>query len=270
MSSQPFISRWERFPVVGSTNDVVRDWLAAGTPEVCLATADEQLAGRGREGRTWIAPPGSALLLSLGFRPSWLEPERAWRLAATASLSMAEAAEHATGLPAGTVRLKWPNDLVLEADGNPWRKLGGVLGETDGLGTDDPRVVIGMGVNADWAEADFPPQLASTMTSLRVAAGGRRIDPAGLLEAFLDGLEGRVGALKAGWFDFAGWHARQATTGRTVRLELPNGAAHVVRAVDVDADTGALVVEDRPGAGARHVLSGEVRHIRLSVSAAGV
>ena len=64
-----FLARRERFARVGSTNDVVRDWLAAGTPEVCLAVADEQTAGRGREGRTWVAPPGAALLLSLGFRP---------------------------------------------------------------------------------------------------------------------------------------------------------------------------------------------------------
>ncbi len=88
-----FLARQERFAVVGSTNDVVRDWLAAGTPEVCLAVADEQTAGRGREGRTWVAPAGGALLLSLGFRPTWLAPERVWRLAATASLAMAEAAE---------------------------------------------------------------------------------------------------------------------------------------------------------------------------------
>ena len=61
-----FLARQEQFAAVGSTNDVVRDWLAAGTPEVCLAVADEQTAGRGREGRTWVAPAGGALLLSLG------------------------------------------------------------------------------------------------------------------------------------------------------------------------------------------------------------
>src|SRR3990170_8846456 len=65
-----FLSRLERFDVVTSTNDVVAGWLAEGTPEVALAIADRQTAGRGREQRTWIAPPGAALLLSLGFRPS--------------------------------------------------------------------------------------------------------------------------------------------------------------------------------------------------------
>jgi BirA family biotin operon repressor/biotin-[acetyl-CoA-carboxylase] ligase len=131
--SPVFLARQERFAVVESTNDVVRGWLAAGAPEVCLAVADEQSAGRGRLDRTWIAPPGAALLLSLGFRPSWLAPEQVWRLAATISLAMADAAEEVAGLPDRAIRLKWPNDLVAEVDGRAL-KLAGVLGETDGLG----------------------------------------------------------------------------------------------------------------------------------------
>jgi BirA family biotin operon repressor/biotin-[acetyl-CoA-carboxylase] ligase len=274
VAQQLFISRRERFAVVGSTNDVVREWLAAGTPEVCLAVAGEQSAGRGREGRTWVAPPGAALLLSLGFRPTWLPPERAWRLAATASLAMAEAAEAMIGLLGGTVRLKWPNDLVLDAADvgatgiAGWRKLGGVLGESDGLGTGDPRVVIGMGINADWAEQDFPPDLAPDMTSLRVASGDAQVDLAALLDAFVGSLEDRVTSLRRGSFDAAAWHARQATTGRTIRLELPDGTADVVRAVAVDSETGALIVQGDPDEPERQVLSAEVRHLRLGAAPA--
>lgn len=276
VAQQSFLSRRERFAVVGSTNDVVREWLAAGTPEVCLAVAEEQSAGRGREGRTWFAPPGAALLMSLGFRPTWLEPERAWRLAATASLAMAEAAEALTGLLGGTVRLKWPNDLVLDAGdvgaigATGWRKLGGVLGESDGLGTSDPRVVIGMGINADWAEPDFPPDLAAEMTSLRAASGEDRVDSAGLLGDFLERLGERVASLRRGSFDSAAWHARQATTGRMIRLEFPDGGAEVVRAVAVDSETGALIVRDDEGEPERQVLSAEVRHLRLGAAAARV
>ncbi|MDQ2965939.1 MAG: hypothetical protein M3R57_08835, partial [Chloroflexota bacterium] len=104
MTGRPFLSRTERFAIVGSTNDVVRGWLADGTPEVCLAVADEQSAGRGREGRSWQAPAGAALLLSLGFRPNWLLADQAWRLAAITSLAMAEAAEDVAGLETGTIR----------------------------------------------------------------------------------------------------------------------------------------------------------------------
>jgi len=284
VTEPPFIARQERFALVVSTNDVVRRWLAEGTPEVCLAVADEQSAGRGREGRPWTAPPGAALLMSLGFRPSWLEPVRLWRLPATVALAMADAAEEVAGLPDGMIRLKWPNDLVIEAGGSAavalddlaapeaaaalaarsaWLKLAGVLGESEGVGTADPHVVVGIGTNADWQASDFPPQLASGMTSLREASRGRPVDLSLLLDAFLSRLEVRITALRGGRFDLADWHARQATTGRRVRLELPNGQSEVVEAIDVDAETGALVVADpsAPG-GERHVAAGEIRHLR--------
>ncbi len=281
-----FLARQERFDAVGSTNDVVRAWLDAGTPEVCLAVADEQTAGRGRAGRTWTAPPGAALLMSLGFRPGWLAPDRVWRLAATVSLAMADAAEEVAGLPDGMIRLKWPNDLVVETVGeavvklsdadavtaashltsaSDVRKLAGVLGESDGLGTDDPRVIVGIGINADWQERDFPRELAGTMTSLREASRGRPIDRALLLDGFLSRLEVRVEALRGGRFDIADWTARQLTTGRQVTLETPAGDAESVLALGVDALSGALVVADPAAAsGERPVHAGEVRHVRLA------
>lgn len=263
-----FLARHEHLALVDSTNDVVRAWLADGTPEVCLAVADEQTAGRGREGRRWVAPAGAALLLSVGFRPTWLAPEHVWRLAATVTIAMAEAAEATTGLPDGTIRLKWPNDLVIGSSGV--RKLAGVLGETDGLGGPDPRAVIGLGLNTDWPAAAFPSDLAASMTSLREVADGRPLDDVALLAAFLHRLEIRTEALRAGRFDGDVWTERQATTGREVDLVAPDGAVTAVRALGVDDATGALVVEDRAVAGGRrHVLVGEIRHVRVpAVSAA--
>ncbi|MFM2105513.1 MAG: hypothetical protein RL338_545 [Chloroflexota bacterium] len=325
-------SRIERLASVGSTNDVARERLRAGSGAVgahaadadaagadaagadvsgadaapaVVVVADEQTAGRGRDGRTWTAPPGRALLCSLGFRPIWLAPTDAWRLAATVSLAMADAAEEVAGLREGTIRLKWPNDLVVEtevaapgSDGAALeppadrprvaalpppppsvapgahlpiaavRKLGGVLGETAGLGTAHPEVVVGIGVNADWAAADFPPELAATMTSLREVAGGRPVDRDALLDAFLDRLDVRLLALRDGRFDGAAWLARQLTNGRLVRLELPDGTVEVVRAAGVDPRTGALLVTDPdatgPDAGSeRPVTVGEIVHLRL-------
>jgi BirA family biotin operon repressor/biotin-[acetyl-CoA-carboxylase] ligase len=272
-----FIARQERFDAVGSTNDVVRAWLAEGTPEVCLAVADEQTAGRGRNGRTWTAPPGTALLLSLGFRPDWLAPDRAWRLAATISLAMADAAEEVAGLPDGMIRLKWPNDLVVETDvvetpaavktPASVRKLAGVLGETDGLGGPDPRVVVGLGINADWPAEAFPPALAGSMTSLREASRGRPIDLALLLDGFLSRLEARAEALRGGRFDVADWNDRQLTTGRVVSLEHPDGRTEHVRALGVDAGSGALVVEDPAvPSGERSVHAADVTHVRLAAA----
>jgi BirA family transcriptional regulator, biotin operon repressor / biotin---[acetyl-CoA-carboxylase] ligase len=282
----PSLGRQERFASVGSTNDVVRDWLAAGEPEICLALADEQTEGRGRNGRTWTAPPGAGLLLSLGFRPTWLAPERAWRLAATVSLAMADAAEEVAGLADRAVRLKWPNDLVIATDptgraldpngiadataagdGATVRKLGGVLGETDGLGTADPRVVVGIGLNAEWPAAAFPAELAATMTSLRAAAGERPVDLILLLDAFTSRLETRIEALFGGRFDVTDWVERQITTGRRIEIVRPDGAVETVTARGVDPVSGALRIaapSDDDSDAERPVVVGEVRHVRLA------
>ena len=259
----PFLARRESFDRVGSTNDVVRGWLAAGTPEVCLAVAGQQTAGRGRDGRSWVAPAGRALLLSLGFRPTWLEPDAAWRLAAVASLAMADAAEASAGLGAGTIRLKWPNDLVIVGlDG--LRKLAGVLGETDGLGSPDPRVVVGLGINTDWAAAEFPADLAGSMTSLHEASG-TPIDNDELLEAFIARLESSIVALRAGRFDATAWSDRQLTTGRWVRLSFPDGSSSDLPAVGVDTRSGALLVVDPAIPDVkRRVFVGEIEHVRLA------
>ena len=268
-----FVGRRARFVEVGSTNDVVRAWLAAGEPEVCLAVADRQSAGRGRAGRTWVAPEGAALLLSLGFRPTWLAPDRTWRLAALVALAMADAAERVAGLPPRSIRLKWPNDLVVE-DGGPAdpragiaRKLAGLLGETDGLGSPEPRATIGLGINVAWPAAAFPAELAGAMTSLDELSGGRSIEREVLLDTFLTRLEPRVVALRAGRFDGDEWLARQVTSGRTVHLEQPDGTVEVVRALAADPSSGALVVADPEApAGRRSVFTGEIRHLRLGAS----
>jgi BirA family transcriptional regulator, biotin operon repressor / biotin---[acetyl-CoA-carboxylase] ligase len=285
--TSPAFSRVERYERIGSTNDVVRNWLAAGVAEICVAVADEQTAGRGRSGRTWTAPAGAAVLCSLGFRPTWTPADRAWRIGSTVALAMADAAEDVAGLPIGAVRLKWPNDLVIETGGRnallvgdlsadaaaarlaaplALRKVGGVLGESQGLGTNDPRVVIGIGINGDWAAADFPPDLAPTMSSLREASAGRPIDATVLLDAFLERVEVRIEALRGGLFDVATWTDRQATTGRLVTLgDDAATRGRSVRALGVDASSGALVVEDEDTPrGERLVHAGEITRVRLA------
>lgn len=260
-----WLSRFERFDVVGSTNDVVAGWLREGTKEVCVAIADVQSSGRGRGDRSWEAPPGAALLLSIGFRPTWLDPEHTWRLAAIVTLTMAEACEVAAGLRAGTAQLKWPNDLVaIDSRSGEVRKLAGVLGETHGLGTKAAHAIIGIGVNADWKPEDFPDDLASTMTSLAELAPGQLIDREVIVHVFLERLEKAVDELRSGRFPAQTWRARQLTNGVPVRLEWPDGRAETVSALDVDVESGALMVSELGGGGKpRPVFVGEIRHLRL-------
>ena len=259
-----FLSRLERFDVVTSTNDVVAGWLAEGTPEVALAIADRQTAGRGREQRTWIAPPGAALLLSLGFRPSGMPLADGWRLAALLALATAEAAESVSGLPDGTIGLKWPNDLVAEAPDGSMRKIAGVLGESTADGDLLGSAVVGVGLNCDWPAEDFPVSIAQTMTSLRELSR-RRVDREAILVELLEALDRRYRALRRGDFDGRAWVQRQWTTGR--RLTVETGSRRVEgRGAGVDPQTGALLVETYEGTVA--VGSGEVISCRLAEPAA--
>jgi BirA family biotin operon repressor/biotin-[acetyl-CoA-carboxylase] ligase len=257
-----FVSRIERFARVDSTQRVVRDWLDAGVPEVAVAVADEQSDGRGRSGRTWSAPAGAALLVSAGFRPRWLAPRHAWRIAAIAALAMLDAAEEAAGLREGTLALKWPNDLVADARDGHLVKVAGVLGESVVGATGLDAVVVGIGVNADWAERDFPPGLAASMTSLGVLSGGRPIDREALLDGWLARLEPRTEALRAGRFDAGGWSARQRTTGHRVEVET-GGRTIEGEAQGVDPESGALLVAIGPDGTARAVETGEVVRCRI-------
>ena len=257
-----FLSRLERLGRIDSTQRVVRDWLAAGAAEVCAATADEQDDGRGRQGRVWTAPAGAALLVSAGFRPTWLPARHAWRLGAIVALAMLDAAEDVAGLRDGALALKWPNDLVVDGPDGTLRKVAGVLGESALEGDRVASAVIGIGVNADWPAATFPPHLVGSMSSLREASGGRPIDREALLEGWLGRLEPRYEALRAGVFDAGGWTARQRTTGRRVEVDTGSGLISG-RASGVDPESGALLVETAAGGAPLAIGSGEVLRCRI-------
>ena len=261
-----WLSRFDQFDVVGSTNDVVMGWLHKGTPEVCLAIADVQSAGRGRNGRAWTAPPGAAVLASVGFRPTWLDVGHTWRLGALVSLAMAEACEVASGMRPGSISLKWPNDLVvIDRSHGDVRKLAGMIGETEGLGTPDAKAVFGIGANVAWPRERFPAELASTMTSVAdLAPADRLVERDLVIDVFLQRLERFVTALKAGSFPAEAWSRRQLTSGTIVILSQPDGTSETVVAERVDPETGALVVRDTgEGSPSRPVIVGEIQHLRI-------
>jgi len=256
-----FPRKLEHFRAVDSTQRVVREWLDEGSDEVAVAVTDYQTAGRGRQGREWMTPPGGGLLLSVGFKPRFLAPKHGWRLAAVVALAMRDAAEEQAGLKEGTIWLKWPNDLVAEVADSSLRKVAGVLGESEISGRRVKSAVVGIGINSDWKAADFPWALSPTMTSLRELAGRRPIDNAALLDAFLARLEPRYQALNEGTFDAAGWSTAQRTTGRRVVVELGDETVDGI-GTGVDPDTGALLLE--PDIGPQiSIDSGEVVRCRV-------
>ena len=256
----------------GSTNSDAMASARDGAPEGVVVVADHQRAGRGRLGRTWTAPPGASLLVSVLLRPP---AGVVGAVGMAVGLAMAEAVEELTGVAAG---LKWPNDLLVEDRGagrGADRKLAGILAEADWpAGTtassgwraprDDERmvVVVGVGINVNWP-ASLPDELAETATALNHVVG-HDVDRTELLVAFLRRLDGHYGSLvearsaaASGLLD--AWRSRSATLGRRVRVDLGAGDVEGT-AVDVTAE-GHLVVETAEGE-RRTFAAGDVVHLR--------
>jgi BirA family biotin operon repressor/biotin-[acetyl-CoA-carboxylase] ligase len=175
----------------GSTND---DALAAareGAPHGALFVTEEQLAGRGRRGNTWLAAPGEGLLFSLVLRPA-LSAERAPTLALLAGLAVRSAVAELLERAGSNARVlvKWPNDVVIVND-EP-RKLAGILVESVVRGAHLGAVVIGVGLNV--GRLGLPSELAETATSLALL--GVTVTRERLLAEVLDALEVRLEKLE--------------------------------------------------------------------------
>jgi BirA family biotin operon repressor/biotin-[acetyl-CoA-carboxylase] ligase len=207
-----------------STNDRARELAAAGAPHGALVTAGAQSAGRGRQGRTWSAPPGRALLCSLVLRRhDALLPLRA-------GLAVADLAGEAA-------RVKWPNDVLLGG-----RKLAGVLVEAR---PQDGWAVLGIGVNVAVAPEELPPELRDRAATLGRPPGA--LEPT--LEALLERLAGRLGEPAPACL--AALRARDALRDRPLRWA---GGAGTGAGID---DAGALLVRLADGT-VRTLESGEV------------
>jgi len=264
---------WRAVEVADRTGSTNADLLAralAGAPEGAVLAAEQQSAGRGRMGRTWVAPPRAALTFSLLVRPSAVRPARRGWLPLLAGVAVASAVTAVTGVQ---TRLKWPNDVLAGP-----AKLGGILAEATG-----DAVVVGIGLNVSAEPGELPPPGpgALTSTSLRIAgsaaapiAGAAAAPIAGsavperepLLIAILAGFERWYQAwcradgdpercgLRAEYIQLSG------TIGRRVRAELPGGQVLSGLAVGVDSD-GRLLVRVSSGT-VVPVAAGDVVHLR--------
>ncbi len=192
---------------VSSTNDWARDLARRGAAEGTLVVAEEQTAGRGRRGRSWLAPRASALLCSLIFRPS-LAPAQAARLTMLAGVASAQAIRGLTGQPAS---LKWPNDILLRG-----RKLGGILTETEVIADRLLYAVVGIGINVNVEAADLEaisPQATSLLREMGHTVSRRR-----LLQLLLAEIEARYTGVQAdgGQAVYQEWLSHLETIGQDV------------------------------------------------------
>lgn len=229
-----------------STNAVAAGAAADGALAGLLVLADEQTAGRGRHGRTWVAPAGSSLLLSLVLRPGVAVPA-AGLLPLLAGLVLAETVSR--HLPEADVTLKWPNDLLVGG-----AKAAGILAESSA-----GAVVLGMGVNVDWRGVDRPVEVAGA-TSLADAAG-HDIDRWRLLA----GLMGVFSRRYDQWLETPAaflddYRRRCATLGEAVRVHRTRDDDLEGVATDIDP-RGALLVRTADAV-VEAVTAGDVEHLR--------
>jgi BirA family biotin operon repressor/biotin-[acetyl-CoA-carboxylase] ligase len=236
-----------RVDETGSTNADLLASARDGAREGLVLVADHQTAGRGRAGRTWTAPPGASLLLSVLVRPPA-------GLAGLSSMAMGLAAADAVDGVAGfRPRLKWPNDLVWPGDGSaPDRKLAGILAEAHWPAEDEVAVVIGIGLNVNWPDT-LPEDLADIATAINHVAG-HTVDREDVLVRLLQHLDQRYDELLRG--DIVDeWRKVSATLGRHVRVDLGSESIEGI-ARDV-TDEGHLIV------GERTIAVGDVVHLRV-------
>lgn len=245
----PVLTRLDVVDVTGSTN---ADLLARhGSGEDIAGAAllaEHQSAGRGRNGRSWSAPPRSQIALSIGVDATGVPPSAWGWLPLLTGVALVDAIRRTTGIRPG---LKWPND-VLVGD----HKLAGILAE---VAAPDPVIVVGLGLNVTLTLDEAPDPRATSLLML----GATMLDRDMLADEILRELTGRIGA----WQNAPGpdatlvddYRRHNLTFGTPVRAILPGGREITGTATDVDA-SGQLLIDT--GTQTVTVSAGDVTHLR--------
>lgn len=238
--------------VTNSTMIDARRLAEQGCAHGTVVVADEQTAGRGTKGRSWVSEAGRNILTTLVLRPG---AEQMKRLSIVTPVAVAQAVEETSGL---SPRIKWPNDVELGQ-----RKLAGILIEGEWRADGPAWALVGIGVNVNFDPAPHAAQIDRPATSLMLELG-RELSREAVLVALLNAFERAYerAASHDAMHDaarevFEAWRSRLDTLGRRVRILAPNGDP-IVEGIAEDATfDGALVVRD--AAGRRHtVTAGEV------------
>lgn len=238
----------EVVPATGSTNADLADRARAGAPAGLVLAADHQTAGRGRLGRTWSAPAGGAITMSVLLRPERDPASWSW-LPLLAGLAVADSLRAVADVPA---LLKWPNDVLVGG-----AKICGLLAERVDTPT-GPACVVGMGINVHLTADELP---VPTATSLAVLHPDRPVQRAELMATVLATLALLYHRWAAGRDAdlLAQYEARCATLGRSVRVLQSDRSSVTGKALGVDAQ-GRLRVQ---AAGRIEVFAaGDVTHLR--------
>ncbi len=228
------------YPQIGSSNDEALAWLERGAAAGSVVVADEQTKGRGRLGRSWFAPPATALMFSYLLRPA---PDELAYVGMAGALAVCETvAAFDASLAVGS---KWPNDVQISG-----RKLCGVLPEALWRGDELVGVALGIGINIRIDFSDSP--FAETAVSLETVT--RPLDRAEFLARLLARLDDWAGRLASDEL-FEAWRASLVTLGQQVSVT-SSGAPVSGIAQEVER-SGALMINDNTGT-LRRVIAGDI------------
>lgn len=165
------------YDVTDSTNARAKQLAEEGHPNGTLAVAEKQEAGRGRRGRSWEAPAGSGIYMTLVLKPE-IDPNNASMITLVAALAVAGAITKCTGKPAG---IKWPNDIVMNG-----KKVCGILTEMSAQFDYVNHIVVGIGINVH--NENFPKEIEQMATSIYLETG-EHVNRAALIEEVLEQFE---------------------------------------------------------------------------------
>ncbi|KEO84288.1 biotin--[acetyl-CoA-carboxylase] ligase [Tumebacillus flagellatus] len=221
-----------------STNTLAQQMANQGAPEGTVVIADEQTSGRGRRGRQWFSPPHSGIWMSLILRPE-LPLAHAAQITLVAAVALCQALSRATGVKAG---IKWPNDILFNG-----KKCCGILTEMHAEFDQIHHLVVGIGINVNIPQADFPDELQSIATSLQ-AIRGEKLARAEVVRTVLEEFEplyrryvnnGGFGSLRDAW------KANNITLGNRIVAHTARGDIEG-KALDID-EFGVLLMEKDNG-----------------------
>jgi len=222
------------FEKTGSTNDMALAWAAEGAPDLALVYAEQQTAGRGRGGRRWFTPPGSALAFTLILRPTAGEQQFPARFSALGALAVCGVLEKRGLQP----EIKWPNDILLNR-----RKVCGILVEGAWMGERLETLVLGLGLNIKPAAIPPPEQLNFPATCLEAELlfSRRRIQRAVLLRQILKSLLDWRDRVEQDVF-LNTWQARLAWRGEMVEIQADGRASRTGRLEGLELDGSLRLV----------------------------
>ncbi|WP_138207120.1 biotin--[acetyl-CoA-carboxylase] ligase [Haloimpatiens lingqiaonensis] len=149
------------FETIDSTNTKAKELAAGGQPEGTVIISEEQTQGKGRLGRNWTSPKNKGIWMSIILRPD-IDPVKVCMVTQVAAAAAAKAIEE-IGIKG---YIKWPNDIVVEG-----KKVCGILTEMSGELDKINYVILGIGINVNLEEKDFPEELKDIATSLKIEKG---------------------------------------------------------------------------------------------------